>query len=100
MRLTQAAPNSPGSASGTVTAAATLGATPEELAESFAAVQKRRQSCRQEGVDRGMRNSADLADYVSICVAEVRIGCLKQAVADKVRGPARRDYLNKCMLGP
>jgi subtilisin family serine protease len=98
MRLTQATPNpspAPGAAPN-----APLDATPEDLADSQAAVQKRRLTCRQEGLGKGMRNGPDLVDYVTICVAEARVGCLKQAVDQKVRGPARRDYLNKCLLGP
>jgi hypothetical protein len=103
MRLSQATPNqpvgsTPGAGANPLVDAAP--ATPEELAETQAAAQKRRQACRQEALGKGMRNGPDLVDYVTICVAEARIGCLKQAVVEKVRGPARRDYLNKCMIGP
>jgi len=101
IRLTQATPNltpgPSGSAGGNLD---TTPATPEELAAFQAAAQKRRQACRQDALGKGMRNGPEFVDYVTICVAEARIGCLKQAVAEKVRGPARRDYLNKCLVGP
>jgi hypothetical protein len=59
-------------------------------------VRAKRQACRQEGQGKGQRG-ADLQDYVVVCVAEARLTCLKQAVADKVRGQARRDFINKCL---
>jgi hypothetical protein len=45
---------------------------------------------------KGMRGP-DLQDYVLVCVAEARLACLKQAVAQKVRGAERRDFLNSCL---
>jgi hypothetical protein len=40
-----------------------------------------------------------MLDYIAICVSEARLTCLKQAVAQKVRGPERRDFMNRCLLG-
>jgi hypothetical protein len=63
-----------------------------------AAVRSKRQACRQEGQGKGSRRP-DLQDYVAICVAEAQVACLKQAVEQKVRGPARRDFIAKCLGG-
>jgi len=56
----------------------------------------KRSACRQEGTNKGMRGP-DLRDYVAVCVLEARLACLKQAVAEKIRPPARRDFINKCL---
>ena len=56
----------------------------------------KRFACRQDGTNKGMRG-ADLQDYVAVCLLEARLACLKQAVADKIRPPARRDFMSKCM---
>jgi hypothetical protein len=47
---------------------------------------------------RGHRG-ADLRDFAVVCLAEARLTCLKQAVAQKVRGTDRRDFMGRC-LGP
>lgn len=39
----------------------------------------------------------DLQDYVAVCVLEARLACFKRAVAEKIRPPARRDFISKCM---
>jgi hypothetical protein len=70
-----------------------------ELGEAPAAVEKKRQACRQNAVAKGLRGGPDMTDYVIVCVSEARLGCLKQAVAQKIRGPERRDFLNRCLLG-
>jgi hypothetical protein len=51
-------------------------------------------ACRQEGRNKNMRG-ADLQDYVAVCVLEARLACLKPAVAEKIRPPARRDFMLK-----
>jgi hypothetical protein len=56
----------------------------------------KRVACRQEGTNKGMRG-VDLQDYVAVCVLEARLACLKRAVAEKIRPPARRDFISKCM---
>jgi hypothetical protein len=61
-----------------------------------AAARDKRQACRQEGQSKGSRGP-DLQDYVVLCVAEARLACLKQAVEQKVRGRARRDFVEKCL---
>jgi hypothetical protein len=40
-----------------------------------------------------------MPDYVAVCVGEARLACLKQAVAQKVRGPGRREFMNRCLAG-
>jgi hypothetical protein len=59
-------------------------------------VQNKRQACRRDGQAKGSRGP-DLQDYVAVCVAEARLGCLKQAVEQKVRGQARREFIGKCL---
>jgi len=53
-------------------------------------------ACLQDGANRGHRG-ADLRDYAVVCLAEARLTCLKQAVAQKVRGPERRDFMGRCL---
>jgi hypothetical protein len=38
----------------------------------------------------------DLNDAMLVCVAEARLDCLKQAVADKVRGKKREAFMGTC----
>jgi hypothetical protein len=59
-------------------------------------VQSKRQACRRDGQAKGSRG-AELQDYVAVCVAEARLACLKQAVEQKVRGQARREFIGKCL---
>ena len=40
-----------------------------------------------------------MLDYITVCVNEARLTCLKQAVAQKVRASERRDFMNRCLLG-
>src|SRR5215472_7152510 len=70
--------------------------TEPEGDDVHASVEKKRLACRQEGASKGMRGP-DLQDYVVICVAEARLACLKQAVAQKVRVAERRNFLNSCL---
>jgi hypothetical protein len=39
----------------------------------------------------------DKKDQIELCVAEARLDCLKQAIAKKVVGPERRDFIKTCM---
>ena len=66
--------------------------------ESPAAIEKKRQACGQDAAARGV-GASEMPDYISVCVSEARLACLKQAVAQKVRGPGRRDFMNRCLLG-
>jgi hypothetical protein len=72
---------------------------PADQATPQARAGVKRSACRQEGTTKNMRG-ADLQDYVAVCVLEARLACLKQAVAEKIRPPARRDFLSKCMGEP
>jgi hypothetical protein len=80
--------------------AATPAALPRPAAgnDEAAALEKKRQACRQAGTGQGV-NASGLSDYVAICVSEARVACLKQAVAQKVRVPERREFLNRCLQG-
>jgi hypothetical protein len=60
------------------------------------AEKKRMAACLQEGTVKGI-HGVELKDYTVICVAEARLTCLKQAVAQKVRGPDRRDFIGRCL---
>ena len=73
-------------------------AAPSDQATPRAPTGAKRSACRQEGTNKGMQG-ADLQDYVAVCVLEARLACLKQAVAEKIRPPARRDFISKCMGG-
>ena len=39
----------------------------------------------------------DKKDQIELCVAQARLDCLKQAIANKVTGPQRREYIKTCM---
>ncbi len=69
-----------------------------EADESPAIVEKKRQACSQDAAAKGVRAS-ELPDYIAVCVGEARLACLKQAVAQKVRGPGRREFMNRCLAG-
>jgi hypothetical protein len=61
-----------------------------------AALQKKRVDCRQVGTSQGLRGP-DLQDQVAVCVQEARLACLKQAIAQKARGPQRVEFMTKCL---
>jgi hypothetical protein len=69
---------------------------PSDQAAPQTSTAAKRVACRQEGTNKGMRGP-DLRDYAAVCVLEARLACLKQAVAEKIRPPARRDFINKCL---
>jgi subtilisin family serine protease len=69
-----------------------------ELDESPATVERKRQACSEDAAAKGVRAS-EMPDYVAVCVGEARLACLKQAVAQKVRGPGRREFMNRCLAG-
>jgi hypothetical protein len=84
----------------TVTGMPSVPAAPAatEPDESPATVEKKRQACSQDAVAKGVQAS-ELPDYVTLCVGEAHLACLKQAVAQKVRGPGRRVFMNRCLAG-
>jgi hypothetical protein len=43
-----------------------------------------------------MRGS-ERRDFTQVCVLEARLACLKQAIAERVQGRERRDYIRKCL---
>ncbi len=67
-------------------------ATAPVAAKPFAA---RKTACRESGGTQGLRG-ADLADHIQLCVEEAKLGCLKQAIAQKVPRPERRTYIQTC----
>jgi subtilisin family serine protease len=69
-----------------------------ELDELPATVEKKRQACSEDAAAKGVQAS-EMPDYVAVCVGEARLACLKQAVAQKVRGPGRREFMNRCLAG-
>ena len=69
-----------------------------EADESPATVEKKRQACSQDAAAKGVRAS-EMPDYIAVCVGEARLACLKQAVAQKVHGPGRREFMNRCLAG-
>jgi subtilisin family serine protease len=69
-----------------------------ESDESPVTIEKKRQACRQDAAARGVRAS-EMPDYIAVCVSEAHLACLKRAVVQKVRGPGRRDFMNRCLLG-
>lgn len=79
----------------TVTGIAPAATDPDE---SPATVEKRRQACSEDAAAKGVQAS-EMLDYVTVCVGEARLACLKQAVAQKVRGPGRREFMNRCLAG-
>jgi hypothetical protein len=41
----------------------------------------------------------DLQDELQLCLAEGRLYCLKQAIAHKIVGVQRKDFVENCMTG-
>ncbi|HUO00740.1 MAG TPA: hypothetical protein VMU69_31475 [Bradyrhizobium sp.] len=39
----------------------------------------------------------DRKDQMELCVTQAHLDCLKQAIAQKVVGPQRRDFIKTCM---
>ncbi|MGC1465029.1 MAG: hypothetical protein WA792_04785, partial [Pseudolabrys sp.] len=51
--------------------------------------------CRTQAQQKGLRGEA-LRDSMQVCVLETRLACLKKAIAQKIVGPARRDFVGNC----
>jgi hypothetical protein len=71
---------------------------PGEGPDIHVAIETRRQACRRDAIGKGVRGS-DMPDFVTICVAEARLACLKQAAAQKFSAAERVNFINKCLLG-
>jgi subtilisin family serine protease len=71
---------------------------PADADVSPATIERKRQSCRNDGAGRGVQAS-EMADFVEVCVSEARLACLRQVLAQRVHGPERRDFLNRCLRG-
>src|SRR5262249_55228549 len=61
-------------------------------------VENKRQACRQDAAIKGVRAS-EMPGYIAVCMDEARLTCLKQAVAQKVTGLERRDFMKRCLMG-
>jgi hypothetical protein len=55
----------------------------------------KRTVCLNKVRHQGLRG-ADRINAIQLCVEEARLSCLKKAIAQKINGPARRDYLRTC----
>lgn len=51
--------------------------------------------CRDQARQQRLRGEAR-QDFIQVCRLEGRLACLKEAIAKKIVGPARRDYLKSC----
>lgn len=97
-----AADRNPGGVAGGRTAAPRGATTTAALthawpgSEEAAVIEKKREACRRVGADQGVEAS-QLAEYVDLCVGEARLACLKQAVAENIQPPERREFLNRCL---
>jgi hypothetical protein len=58
-----------------------------------------RVDCRGQAESKGL-SGQDMRDAVSICVAEQRLACTKEAVDKKVVGKARREFVRACAGRP
>jgi hypothetical protein len=38
----------------------------------------------------------DKRDHMQLCIAQVRLDCIKQAIDQKIVGPQRRDFVKTC----
>jgi hypothetical protein len=59
----------------------------------------KRLECRQQARQQGLRGRA-AADQALICMAEARLACTKQAVAQKLDRRARATFIRDCMGTP
>jgi hypothetical protein len=51
--------------------------------------------CRDKVRAEGVRG-AQTRDSLALCMEEVRMSCLKQAIAQNLNGPARKDFIRNC----
>jgi hypothetical protein len=69
----------------------------ETRAASRAAMQAKREACRTQATGRGISDRREVSDFVTVCVLEARLACIKQAIDQKTRGAARRTMVNACL---
>jgi hypothetical protein len=60
------------------------------------AEKKRIAACLQQGTAKGI-HGFELRDFTVVCVAEARLTCLKQAAAQQLRGPERKEFIGRCL---
>ena len=63
----------------------------------YPAEKKPMAACVQQGTAKGM-GGFELRDFTpyTVCVAEALLTCLKQALAQKLRGPDRKEFIGRC----
>jgi hypothetical protein len=52
--------------------------------------------CRRQARDQKLRGDAR-RDFMQVCRLEARLACLRQAIDKKVAGGARKEYIRTCM---
>ena len=55
--------------------------------------------CRAQAQAQGLRGQ-EARDATQLCVAELRVTCLKQAIAQKLVKEARKDFIKSCAGRP
>jgi hypothetical protein len=69
----------------------------ETRTASRGAMSAKRDACRAQATSKGLTARPEVADFVTVCVLEARLACIKQAIEQKVRGTARREFVNTCL---
>jgi hypothetical protein len=80
----------------TLAMAQTPGARDDDDRSSRRERSEKMKACLEQGRAQNLRGP-DLRDFASVCALEARLACLKQAVAAKARGAARKTFLAECM---
>jgi len=64
-------------------------------ADGTRAKSARRAMCRDKVRGQGA-NGMDRRDALRLCIQEAKVSCLKQAIAQKLEGAARKDFVRNC----
>ncbi|HMN73374.1 MAG TPA: hypothetical protein PKA55_16050 [Rhodoblastus sp.] len=67
---------------------------PKPAAPAASPAVSKRANCRAQA---SSLRGPERADSMQLCMEEARLDCLKQAIAEKVVGAARKDYLKSCV---
>ena len=59
----------------------------------------RKLACQQAAKQKGL-HGPEMGDEITVCVEEAKLDCLKQAVAQKARGPERKTFIETCLAKP
>jgi hypothetical protein len=88
----QAASPAPGAASPPPAAPAAAGNAPAAAPSA----NSKRAACQSASAN---LEGQDRRDKMQLCLAQARIDCLRQAIDQKLMGPARRDFVKSCLGG-